>query len=244
MRRIDRFAKRRKVETTTIAPLRSGRSRAKAYARKFRKGYNRTSGFYGRFQSTRGDSELKFFDTALSFNVDLTGEVPATGQLCLIPQGVTESQRVGRKCVVKSVLIRLVMTMVPAAAASSVLGSVKIYLVQDKQTNGAAAGATDVFTGTSFPTAVRNLSNSTRFKILKSWQFDYNVMAGVSTAFNGIVKHIDWFKRCNVPLEFSSTTGAITEIRSNNLFLMAGTDNAALDDLVTCGGVCRIRFSD
>ena len=32
--------------------------------------------------------ELKFFDTALSFTCDATGEVPATGQLALIPQGI------------------------------------------------------------------------------------------------------------------------------------------------------------
>jgi len=31
--------------------------------------------------------ELKVFDTALAFNFDATGEIPATGQLCFIQTG-------------------------------------------------------------------------------------------------------------------------------------------------------------
>lgn len=201
-------------------------------------GFTRTGGFYGRFG--RG-GELKFFDTALSFNIDATGEVPATGQLCLIPQGVTESTRVGRKCVLKSIEMKLDALHVPAAAANSATVSA-IYLVLDKQCNGAAATAADVFTGTNFPIALRNLSNSERFVILRKFVWAQNSAAGVTTAYNNVVRHFELYKKLNIPLEFSSTTGALTEIRSNNLFLLAGSD--PLDDLVQVVGNCRVRFSD
>lgn len=192
--------------------------------------------YYGRQQG-----ELKFFDTSLSFNVDQTGEVPVTGQLCLIPQGVTESTRVGRKCVLKSILIRFSVLQVPAAAATSAdCGA--IYLVLDKQTNGAAATAADVFTGTNFPIALHNLSNSGRFVILKKWVWTEQAMSGVTTAYNQSVKHYEFFKKCNIPLEFSSTAGAITELRSNNVFLLAGAQFT--DDLMQVAGNCRVRFSD
>lgn len=201
-------------------------------------GYTRTGGFYGRFGK---GGELKFFDTALSFNIDATGEVPATGQLNLIPQGVTESTRVGRKCVIKSIEMKFDTLLVPAAAANSATVS-SVYVVLDKQCNGAAAVATDVFTGTVFPTALRNLANSERFVILKKFVWAQNSAAGVTTAYNNTVRHFEWYKKCNIPLEFSSTTGAITELKSNNIFLLAGSN--PLDDLVQVSGNCRVRFSD
>jgi len=74
---------------------------ASAVSKYFQPGVDRTGGYYGRFAG-RG-AELKFFDTATSFSIDTSPEVPATGQLVLIPQGVTESTRVGRKCVIRSI---------------------------------------------------------------------------------------------------------------------------------------------
>lgn len=201
-------------------------------------GYTRTGGFYGRFGP---GGELKFFDTALSFNIDATGEVPATGQLCLIPQGVTESTRVGRKCTLKSIEMKFDTLLVPAAAANSATVSA-IYVVLDKQTNGAAAAATDVFTGTVMPNALRNLANSQRFVILKKFVWAQNSAAGVTTAYNNTVRHFEFYKKLNIPLEFSSTTGAITELKSNNIFLLAGSN--PLDDLVQVSGNVRLRFSD
>lgn len=204
-------------------------------------GYTRTSGYYGRFAGR--NAELKFFDTTLSFNIDQTGEVPATGQLVLIPQGVTESTRVGRKCVIKSIYIKATMSFAPGAGTTTA-GTGCMVLVQDTQCNGAAAAVTDVYTGTNIPVAMHNLSNSQRFKVLKVFKYSFNPQAGVSTAWANITRNFSYYKKCNIPLEFSSTTGAITEIRSNNLFLIAGTEFAAMDDLIGVSGTCRVRFSD
>jgi len=205
------------------------------------RGFVRRSGLYGRFKGN--DAELKFFDTALSFNIDATGEVPATGQLALIPQGDTESNRDGRKCVIKSIAIKAQLILDPGALADAA-GVTAIYLVLDKQTNGAAAAITDVFTsGTNLSQVMRNMSESSRFTVLKKWVMDWNPSAGATTAYNFVAKHIDFYKKVNIPMHYNSTTGAIGEIRSNNLFLMAGC-NATLDDLVAVAGTCRLRFSD
>lgn len=203
-------------------------------------GYTRRSGFYGRFGGRGG--ELKFFDTALSFSIDATGEVPATGQLTLIPQGVTESTRVGRKCVIKSISMKVGMLLAPGAAATA-SGITRIYLMLDKQTNGAAAAVTDAFTGADLPTAHRNLANSGRFMILKTWVHRWNPAAGATTAFNTQSQFFDYYKKCNIPIEYSSTTGAIGEIKSNNIFIYAGS-TAAIDDAVTVLGAARLRFAD
>lgn len=189
----------------------------------------------------RQSGELKFFDTAISFNVDSTGEVPSTGQLVLIPQGVTESTRVGRKCVITAIQGRLDLLFQPGANATATSTAV-IYVVLDKQANGAAAAATDVFTSTVLTQAMHNLSNSGRFVILKKLQYTFNPPAGASTALNNMLVHSEWYKKCNIPLEFSGATGAITELRSNNIFLLASAYGT--DDLIAVAGNVRVRFSD
>jgi len=214
---------------------------ATAVAKYFRPGYDRTGGSYGRYAG-RG-AELKFFDTALSFSIDATGEVPATGQLCLIPQGVTESTRVGRKCVIRSIQGKMQLLYQPAAQALATTSGV-IYLVLDKQANGAAAAATDVFeSAANLHLQFHDLANSQRFVVLKKLKYTIVPGAGVSTAFNNGMRVIEWYKKCNIPLEFSSTTGAITELASNNVFLLAGCD-ANSDDVTTVIGNVRLRFSD
>lgn len=200
----------------------------------------RTKPYQARVPKRQSKSEeVKFFDTANSWTFDATGEVPATGQLTLIPQGDTESTRDGRKAVIKSVQIRGVLTLVPGAGATP-SGAAYLYLVLDRQANGAAAAVTDVFTSVSLQSAMLNLNNSARFYILKKWSWAFNPMAGVTTAYNNITKIIDWYKKCDIPIDWNSTAGAITEIRSNNLFFIAGSQGQ--DDTIFFEGVTRLRF--
>lgn len=231
------FYERAKVYST--APRRKVVPKRKAAALVV-PGYTRTGGFY-RYSKGQGKSpELKFFDTDLDFAFDTTGEVPATGQLVLIPQGDTESTRDGRQCTIKSVQIRGTVSFVPAAAATAATVAY-MYLVLDKQCNGGAAAITDVFTTNNMTRNHVNLANSDRFRILKKWVMTFNSPAGVTTAYNNVIKPIEFYKSCNVPLNFSSTTGAITEIRSNNIFLCAGAIGS--DDAVGMAGNCRVRFT-
>lgn len=209
------------------------------YKRSYRRYYKRST--VARVRKAL-DIEKKFFDTNISFNIDATGEVPATGQLCLIPQGVTEATRVGRKCTVKSIQARILMQYVPGADTVGCT-TTYVYCVLDTQCNGAAAAITDVMTGNNLALALLNLDNSERFKILKKWIFKFQAAAGIQTAFGRDEQNIEWFKKCNIPLEFSSTTGAITELKSNNIFLIAGSDTST-DDEVVCSGTVRLRFTD
>lgn len=219
----------------------SYKPKKKAYKRSIPRklmGYARLGGAYGRF---RPGGELKFFDTSLSFAADATGEVPATGQLNLIPQGVTESTRVGRLALIKSIQINGLATFVPSTAATAAVVAY-IYLVMDTQCNGAAAGVTDVLTSTDLSVALPNINNSMRFRILKKFVLPLNAPAGATTAYNNVQRPFTLYKRCSIPIDFSSTTGAITEIRSNNLFLIAGMIGA--DDTVSVTGTVRLRFAD
>nr|QXP07709.1 MAG: putative capsid protein [Arizlama virus] len=216
--------------------------------RRLYRGYQRNVGYYGRF--TGPSPELKFFDTALSFQVDNTAEIPATGQLALIPQDDTQSGRDGNKAFIKSIDIHGIMAYDPAASASSVTGTVVfMYLMQDTQCNGTAATVADansgIFTTNNLATANHTLANKDRFRVLKKWVIPFNPGAGVSTAYVGMMKPFSIHKKCSIPIMYdaSVTTGALTSIRSNNIFLVAGTGGLG-DDQVTVNGTCRLRFSD
>lgn len=185
--------------------------------------------------------ELKFFDTDLSVPFDTTAEVPATGgQLVLIPQGDTQSTRDGRLAFIKSIQIRGKISLVPAAAATAA-SVAHMWLVLDTQANGAAAAVTDVFTSAAAQSCMLNLNNSGRFRILKHWVMKFEAKSGVTTAYNNDTKAFEFYKRCNIKVDWSGTSGAITEIRSNNLFLIAGSDGDS-DDLITLSGTARVRF--
>lgn len=194
----------------------------------------------GRMATAGG--ELKFFDTTNAFAFDTTAEVPATGQLNLIPQGVTESTRVGRKCVIRSIHMKGIVLLQPAASALSA-STAYLYVVLDKQANGAAATPSDVYDSANLSQGFRNLANSQRFQVLKAAKWTLQPSAGVSAAFNNVARSYEFYLKVNIPIEFSSTTGAITEIRSNNIFLLAGSDGQT-DDLINLAGRTRVRFSD
>jgi len=201
-------------------------------------GYTRSAGVYGRFSRSSGATELKFFDTQIDTPIDTTGENIAN--LCTITQGDGPSSRDGRKAVIKSIQIRGYMYFVPAATATA-SALVNMWLVLDTQTNGVAATAnSDLFTSNAFATAMLNLDNSGRFRILKHWNLAFNSNAGATTAFNNVVKPIEYYQTCNIPIDWSSSTGDISEIRSNNLFLCAG--GTLQDDKVTFTATVRLRF--
>jgi len=215
------------------------------------KGYTSERGYYGRFNMAARKatglvgSELKFFDTALAFTFDATPEVPATGQLNIIPQGATENTRVGRSCTIKS--IRIAGVVRSSSGSPTPPDCVGMWVVLDKQCNGAAATAAAVCAGggtDSMVIANKNLENDQRFVILKKFVFEMNPSYGDTSTYGIISKAFDWYHKCNYTIDFdsSASTGAIGTIRSNNIFLLTSATNT--DDIYQMIGTVRVRFSD
>ncbi len=216
--------------------------------RYFRKGYNRTSGFYGRYRGR--NPELKFFDTDVNVTA---GALIAAGaihaSINLIPQNITESGRIGRKCVVKKIGWK--WNIVKPTTANITLGHaiVRMICYKDKQCNGAAAvPSTNVgILASANYQSFRNLANTGRFTILYDKTFDLNVLAsagdGTANDSSSLSLSGEWYKDCNIPLEFDNTTGAITEIRSNNIGFLFISLNG-VNTSVSIDSKVRIRFSD
>jgi hypothetical protein len=185
-------------------------------------GRTRVGGYYGRY-STASSSELKFFDTTIN-----VAPTPSAGtispSLNLIPQGVTESQRVGRKCVITKLQARIYLELIESNAIVNPPNNdqFRIIIFLDKQANGAAVGNVTDLLETASTRSFRNLSETGRFKFLYDKVHTLNRQSLASDAAGqyssaGMDRYITIFKKCHIPLEFSSTTGAITEIRSNNI---------------------------
>lgn len=208
-------------------------------------GYTRTSGFYkygsGNHLASRAN-ELKFFDTTITHTVNSTMAIPGTGgQLNLIPQGTTESSRIGRNTVIHSLELKGEYAMTSGTGVNS---SVQyLLIVQDKQCNGTAAGVLDVMTSAAGARGLINLSNSKRFHVLRKIVLPITGGSGVLNNYAGTLDYIHYFKKLNIPVEFASTTGAIGEIASNNLFILMGCDGNS-STFTTFAGIARIRFSD
>lgn len=204
-------------------------------------GLVRAAGSYGKYGGNALSSglkpELKFFDTAMVSTIDQTAEFLFS--LNLIPQGDTESSRDGRSAVIRSIQIRGDAVFSPAAAGVAAT-NIEMWCVLDTQANGANAAFTDVFNSNTVQTTLLNLNNSGRFRILWHKTIEMNAMAGVTTAYNDTRKHFEFYKRVNIPIDWSSTTGAITEVRSNNIIFLAGA--AGSDDTVALNANARVRF--
>ncbi len=187
--------------------------------------------------------ELKFRDSDLDdATIAVAGTV--TPSIVLIAQGVTESQRVGRKCTVANIGWKYNISL-PLQQDAADIGNgdvVRVIMYLDKQANGATAAVTDILETADYQ-SFNNLSNVGRFtKLLDATHEINSLVAGTDGANTITTPEINnsytFYKKCNIPLEFNSTAGVITEIRSNNIgvLLLSKNGNAGFDSKI------RIRF--
>ena len=215
------------------------RDNASSRTNKKSKGFVRTGGYYGRYTGTT--PEIKFNDQTVATDaaVASAGTIPYSSFVA-IAQGTGESDRIGRKCIVKTVHLRGALKLPATATAANAAVRCRMLVVADKQCNGAQYSITDVLE-TANVDSFRNLSNSQRFLIFMDKTYVLNAKAGISASFGENLVPLMWNKTMRLPIEYSSTTGTLSEVRSNNLncFLIADTDAVVLATIRI-----RVRFSD
>jgi len=210
--------------------------------------------------------ETKFLDTTLT-NV-VVAQPPATaawtglevnpvGSLCFNApvQGTGASNREGRKITMESLQINGLITVVAQAdqAAADTNGTIKVWLVLDKQTNGGTATGLDsenVYTNPG-ATAIsglgplRNMLYTKRYKVLKEIEvilpqatLTYD---GVNMEQAGIQKSWDCYINLKgLKVEYLSNNGTAGDIVDNGLFIMAACSNSSLVPNITYNA--RLRF--
>lgn len=230
------------------SPYQGKRLPQRKYARRgtvatYNKGYVRTSGFYGRYNrasvKSSSVSELKYKDTAITGGPTTTPLVmPASGTLVEVPVGTGPSERIGRQIRVKSVGCYLTLVKAAGTYATDVI---RLMLVLDTQCNGAKATGASVLE-TNDLNSFRNMANSKRFVVLKDSEISITSTTWNGTTFAAITRQLEFFRKVNYPIEYDQTlnTGAVTTIRSNNLFILA----VAKYGSVSIDGTIRVRYDD
>ena len=122
--------------------------------------------------------EVKFLDTTIS-----DGTLASTMvhfNICVVPQGTDEQQRVGRKILVRKVHFKGVLTLINSTDITNTSNVVKCMVVQDKQTNGAQFAAAQLLE-TDVLASFNNLTNRSRFRVLRTEYYTFSQPGGVAT---------------------------------------------------------------
>ncbi len=209
-------------------------------------GYTRTAGNWGRYQGTGGGgSELKWHDETLTDAI-----VAPTGgvfdSLNLIPQNTTENGRIGRKVTVISIAMRYEVVLPQQDKGSTAVSGdvLRVMIYVDKQCNGATATVGNLLQTAAYM-EYRNMSEVGRFQVLydKNHSMNYANLTSETAdtvSASSMTRFVSVFKKVSIPLEFDSTTGAIGEIRSNNIGVLVISSIGVVGFL----GNTRIRYSD
>lgn len=222
------------------ARRKKGKGAYKKYRTRAGPGYQRTEGFYGRFGA---GGELKFWDLDVDDAVVAAAGTIAADSVNLIPQGVTESTRVGRMCRIRKIQARFQVSLPTTSVPGDTAEGVRIIVYHDKQANGAAATVAGILEAADWQ-AFNNLSTSKRFVTLFDKRISLRSMSGsydgTNDQFGADLQMCEFYKNVNIPVEFASTTGAITEIQSSNV----GVLYISAAGLAAIQSKFRIRFSD
>ncbi len=217
--------------------------RRRVGGRAFVPGRDRVGGYYGRYAGRQ--AELKFFDKDYDVaTIAIAGELEDS--VNEIAQGATESERIGRKCTIRSINWRynIRLNEEDAAATPAESDVIRLIMYQDRQCNGAIATVLGILETATYQ-SFRNLAESGRYNILVDKTIAMNRTNGLSdnagvNSASEVNRSGTFFKKCSIPIEFSGATGAIAEIRSNNvgILLLSKTNQCDFDSKI------RIRYSD
>lgn len=215
-------------------------------------GFTRRVGYYGRY-NTGGHvrKERKFIDTG---QLGATCTTASEGGLLIVPtiiaQGTGQSNRIGRKITVKSIHLRAWFHKLTAVSSRGD-NNIRIICFFDRQCNGQLPALTDLLQQDSIR-SFRNLVNSGRFGVLLDDWFEMNNIAGSSANVGGTDtfgmgrdKPYVWNKKIQFDMEYSGTTGAITEIRTYNIYFLViaqTNEGAPTANRVTMNYECRLRY--
>ena len=171
-------------------------------------------------------------------------------------QGTGATQRVGERVHFCSIQMRLRMyiekaAQLPLVASSAVnLQQVRLMLVYDRQTNATLATKADILTSATEVSAMLNMENRARFKVLmdKTFVLDpFNFDANVDTYdFNRTVVQYNKYRKFNLETTYTNANdNTIAGVKTGALLLvLTGSSANTNDDDAKCQGSIRLRFYD
>lgn len=156
---------------------------------------------------------------AASYNCSTTGSIAL---VATIAQGTTVNQRVGKKAMYKSILMRGNLV----AGTTGTIADGTVMLIYDKRPTGALPTITTVLTAVT-STAFMNDDNTARFQVIRRW--DHNLIGNSTTPTTGCEAiNMDHYIPFRQPITFESAgTGAIGDIDSGAIYVLTVGNVAA-----------------
>ncbi len=242
MARRQRMSKRRRVSGRFTASKRRRISRPQV-------GFLRTGGYY---RPNGFKQELKFYDNQTSGTFTAAGTTVFT-PLQNLKAGTGESDRVGRKIVLRSLQVKSSFRLgaIDDQTGLDAHQKLRYAIVIDKQSNGSAPDIEDIYqtNGISLTQQFPNLENKGRFRILFQRVYTMN-FAAAAGGFNSVAAatelsaapkefKVEKFIKLNIPVYFSGVLGLNTEFKSNNIFVFVTREH---NENVPHSEVYRVRF--
>lgn len=173
----------------------------------------------------------------------------ATGYTCIncCSQGNGISQRIGNKIVIRNIRIKGAIEANDAQDLTDT-GNVRLVIVYDKQTNGAAPAYTNILesidtaggTSTMFNSSIK-ISNKNRFVVLRDEVFSFDGVGGKGTY------HFDYFIKKKLEVVFSSTASppTVANISTGAIYLLVFAETDAFTHVPIIRDVnVRMRYDD
>lgn len=190
--------------------------------------------------------EIKFFDTVYGLAGIPAG--PATNidsTIVNVVNGTGPSDRVGRKIKVTQIDYSFTVYLNGGAVGINT-DAFRFDIFLDKQCNGAAPTALDLYTavaGVPGTCQFLNILNEKRFKRLFTTCKQMNILSGiaaVNTSSNVGVK-VEGSIYPNCIIEYDASAGLVTDITSNNIVTAWGSD---LGFCVAAATSTRVHYTD
>jgi len=183
--------------------------------------------------------ELKFTDkVGAATTLALANTFTTPGANFLLngtAQGTDATERVGRKILLKSLLIRGSFSLASTSTGGSPL---RVLVVFDKQTNAAAFGVTDALLNNEFESP-NNLSNRDRFITICDQLVDPVSAGGDYSRQFVVYKKLNLETMCN-----SGSSGAVGDITSGSMYVLFAQDGQIATTAPTVKWQSRVRFED
>lgn len=214
----------------------------------------------GRQKTVGLGEELKYYDTKLAdanLTTSTTGsgieqDPSATIVLNTVVQEDGEENRDGRRIIMKSIFVSGVVNIGPQTdlTVPEAVPDIAIWLVLDKQTNGATIVSENVFVNKSADilggtSLMRNMKFTSRYRVLDKVAFTMPIPAqsGDSTNMDLSGSIVKWHLSANLknmPVTYSADTETVVNITDNSLHILAVCTNTSMSPTITYNG--RLRF--
>lgn len=181
--------------------------------------------------------EKNYVDLAnANYACDTTGSVTL---IATIAQGASVNQRIGKKCVLRSLQCRGIVV----SGTTTTTADAAYMIVYDKRPTGALPNITDILNSAT-SVSMNNDNNASRFSILKRVDL---VFAGsvANTLTTSSVQGADWYLNLKgKPVTFNAAgTGAIGDIDEGALYLVT-VGSSAGNFAPILGATFRTRFTE